>query len=312
MPRILSTVLVLGLLTGTAAAFALTEGLKLEKTPVLGTQVGKVFSPRCGKGCRTRRVRIFFRLRKPETLTVTIERGHTPIRTLLSRQHRRRGPVQLFWDGRDSAGRVQRDGTYLPVVHLGRSHRTIRLPNPIELDTRPAVVESASVRPLVFSPDGDGHADRIVVRYRFDEDAHAILLVNGKRRAFTNGQKPEDKVEWNGRLDGRTLAPGVYEVTVAARDRAGNRGEAKAAGRVQVRYLTLGRSTIRVAAGARFGLRVSTDAPEVRWLLHGRTNTARRGTIKLRAPAMPGRYTLFVTIPSGHAARATVIVRPKP
>ena len=83
MPRLFSTVLVFGLLAGTAAAFALTEGLKLEKTPVLGTQVGKVFSPTCR--CPTRRVRIFFRLRKAETLTVTIERGGTPIRTLVGR-----------------------------------------------------------------------------------------------------------------------------------------------------------------------------------------------------------------------------------
>ena len=306
MPRLLSTVLVFGLLAGTAAAFALTEGLKLEKTPVLGTQVEKVFSPVCG--CPTRSARIFFRLRKAETLTVTIERGRTPIRTLVSHQHRR-GRVELFWDGGDNTGQVQPAGTYVPVVHLGRSHQTIRLPNPIDLDTRAPAVESVVVRPLVFSPDGDGHADRIVVRYRFDEHAHAVLLVNGNRRAFTNGQQPEDKVEWNGRLDGRTLRPGTYEVAVAAQDRAGNLSPPKAAGRVQVRYVILGRTTIRVVAGARFALRVSTDAPTVRWLLAGRTNTAPRGTIKLRAPVQPGRYTLYVSA-SGHAARATVVVRP--
>ena len=309
MPRILSTVLVLGLLTGTAAAFALTEGLKLEKTPILGTQVDKVFSPLCGHGCRTRRARIFFRLRRAETLTVTIDRGGTPIRTLVSRQHRRRGPVELYWYGRDDAGEVQRDGTYVPVVHLGRSHRTIRLPNPIQLDTRPPHVQRASVGPLVFSPDGDGHADRITVRYRFDEDAHAELLVGGKLRVFTNGQKATGKLEWNGRIGGRTLTPGVYELAIAGRDRAGNVGPRKAVGHVQVRYVVLGRKTIRVGARAHFALRVSTDAPTVRWILAGRTSTARRGTIVLRAPAAPGRYTLFVTA-SGHGAAATVVVRP--
>jgi hypothetical protein len=306
--RILSTVLVLALLMGTAAAFALTEGLKLEKTPVLGTQVDQLFSPVCGPHCRTRRARIFFRLRKAETLTVTIERGSTPIRTLVSHQNRR-GPVELFWNGRDDAGEVQPDGTYIPVVHLGRSHRTIRLPNPIELDTRSPQVESVAVRPHVFSPDGDGHGDRIVVRYRFDEHAHAVLLVDGKPRVFTNGQQPEDKLDWNGRLDGHRLRPGSYQIAVAAQDRAGNLGPPKAAGRVQVRYVSLGRTTIRVVAGARFALRVSTDAPTVRWLLAGRTNTAPRGTIKLRAPVQPGRYTLYVSA-SGHAARATVVVRP--
>src|SRR5438093_10292484 len=119
------------MLTDTAAEVALTGGRKLAKTTDIGTQVEKVFSPVCG--CPTRSARIFFRLRKAETLTVTIERGRTPIRTLVSHQNRR-GPVELFWDGRDNTGQVQPAGTYVPVVHLGRSHQTIRLPNPIDLD----------------------------------------------------------------------------------------------------------------------------------------------------------------------------------
>ena len=37
--------LVLGLLGGTAAAFAVTEGLKLEPSPILSPRIAKVFSP---------------------------------------------------------------------------------------------------------------------------------------------------------------------------------------------------------------------------------------------------------------------------
>ena len=45
MARLLPILLVLGLLGGTAAAFAITEGLKLEKSPIGSTHVDKLFSP---------------------------------------------------------------------------------------------------------------------------------------------------------------------------------------------------------------------------------------------------------------------------
>ena len=50
-----------------------------------------------------------------------------------------------------------------------------------------------------------------------------------------------------------------------------------------------------------------------RWMAHvaGRTGTASRGTMKLRAPRAPGRYVLFVSA-NGRGARATVVVRPRP
>jgi hypothetical protein len=305
VPRIVSTVLVLGLLAGTAAAFALTEGLKLERTPIFATQVDKVFSPVCH--CRTARARIFFRLRKAETVRVTIERGGEPLRTLIHR-HLRRGPLELFWDGRGENGRVEPDGAYRPVVRLQRSHRTIRLPNLIEIDTRPPVVEQVSVSPRIFSPDGDGRSDRITVRYRFDESAHAVLFVDGKRRVVGRSSKESGTVDWFGRVDGRAVARGLHEVAVAARDVAGNLGRPKPAGEVLVRFVALGRETIRVAAGARFAVRVSTDAATVRWRLGGRTGTARRGTVKLRAPLEPGRYTLFVAA-NGRGAKASVVAK---
>ena len=71
--RILVAVIVVGLLGGTAAAFALTEQLKLERSPVYRTHVGKLLGPDCHCGLATTPIR--FVLRKPETLTVTIV-GH--------------------------------------------------------------------------------------------------------------------------------------------------------------------------------------------------------------------------------------------
>ena len=47
LPRVLSTVLVLGLLVGTAAAFAVTERLKLVPSPIIAPKVTEAFSPVC-------------------------------------------------------------------------------------------------------------------------------------------------------------------------------------------------------------------------------------------------------------------------
>jgi hypothetical protein len=53
---------------------------------------------------------------------------------------------------------------------------------------------------------------------------------------------------------------------------------------------------------------VLTDAARIEWKLGGRTGSARPGTLRLRAPLQPGRFTLTVTA-NGHSARAAVIVR---
>lgn len=45
MPRLIATALVLALLAATVAAFAITERLKLERSPIYGTKVDKIFSP---------------------------------------------------------------------------------------------------------------------------------------------------------------------------------------------------------------------------------------------------------------------------
>ena len=72
MQRVLTTVTLLGLLVATAAAFAITEHLKLIRSPVFGTLVTKVFSPVCN--CSTDTAAIRIRLRHPDRVTVTVYR----------------------------------------------------------------------------------------------------------------------------------------------------------------------------------------------------------------------------------------------
>ncbi len=112
---------------------------------------------------------------------------------------------------------------------------------------------------------------------------------------------------WFGRINGRVVRPGVYEIRLRAVDRAGNRSVRTRAVTVRVRFVELSRDRIEVGAGRRFSVRVLTDAPSYRWLFAGRRGTGEREVLVLRAPEEAGTYSLYVTV-GGHAARAEVEV----
>lgn len=311
MARVLSTAVVLALLAATAAAFAITEGAKLTKSPIAGTKVSPIFSP---AGVDNKLADVTFRLRTRERLTVWIQNAHgRKVATILTSRSAPAGKVfTLGWDGFSPAGVVEPDGVYTPVVKLESSHRTIVLPSPIRLDTVPPVVTVRHPQYPIISPDGDGHADDFRFQYRLNEPAHAILAVRGRRVLFTLGQKMTGSIDWNGKVrnsQGQLVRarPGRYLLTISAEDRAGNVSKGFPFAIAQVRYVTLGRKRVVVRPGARFALRVSTDAPKVQWMLHGRSGVQRAGTLKFRAPKRAGVYRLYVTV-AGHSAVATVVV----
>jgi hypothetical protein len=305
VPRFLSTLLVIALLGGTAAAFAVTQGLKNRPSPITAPSIQKVFSPECD--CATRVAVIAFRLRKPDRVRLQIvDDGGTVVRTLVEGSRLRRGRVTYTWNGRDDEGRFVPEGVYKPRVHLADQHRTIDLPNDMRVDTTAPKVTVESVTPRTISPDGDGRADRVVVTYELSERAHAILYVGPRRVVFTRRQLPTGSVDWNGKLDGKPVRPGTYLLRLAAQDPAGNVSRPVKAGRVVVRYVQLARSTLEAKPQTRFGVRVSADR-RVAWRLDGRSGTAAPGLLVLRAPAKAGRYPLVVTV-GPHAARATLIV----
>ena len=80
-PRLISTLLLVGLLVATAGAFAVTERLKLTRSPITGVLVTKIFSPVCS--CRTVAASIAFRLRHADRISVAVERGGKVVRTLV-------------------------------------------------------------------------------------------------------------------------------------------------------------------------------------------------------------------------------------
>jgi hypothetical protein len=305
VPRFLSTVLVIGLLGGTAAAFAVTQGLKNQPSPIAAPRIAKVFSPTCD--CDTRVASIQFRLRKPDRVRLQIvDSGGTVVRTLVPGRRLRRGTVSYTWNGRDDDGEFVSQGVYKPRVHLADQHRTIDLPNEMRVDTTAPAVSVVSLEPRVFSPDGDGRGDVIRVAYKTSEPAHALLYVDGTRVIYTRRQLQRSTLDWNGRIQGRPVDPGVHRLWLAGEDRAGNVSNGRVF-RIVARYVELARDRVEAKAGTRFGVRVSADA-RVHWRLGRRAGTAAPGLMILRAPAQPGRYTLTVRV-GDHAARAAVIVR---
>ena len=66
MKKLAPTIIVAALLVATATAFAVEERLKLEDSPVLKTQITKLFAPKTGEA------RIGFQLRREESIELDV------------------------------------------------------------------------------------------------------------------------------------------------------------------------------------------------------------------------------------------------
>ena len=304
MLRHLRTALVLLILGATAAAFVVTEDLKLEPDPLARPRIDRTFSPICD--CPQQTARIAFRLRKEDDLTLAIadENGQV-VRTLLRDAHFRPGNHRFGWDGRDDQGRLVAEGTYRPRVELRRLDRVIEFPRGIRVDRTAPRIQVRRVSRRLLSPDGDGRGDAITIDYRATEPAHALLLVNGKRRVRTR-LRAQGAIRW---APGR-LRPGLERLQLVAVDAAGNRR----AGQpffVQVRYLDVTPSRLRVRPRRLITVRVSTDYPRYTWRIGRRRGTGRAHRLRLRAPATPGRYALRVEAGGRRQTTSVLVRRPR-
>jgi len=298
--------LVFAVLVGSAAAFAVAERLKLEPSPIRGARVTKLFSPVCK--CSSSKARIAFRLGSPDVVSVSIiDASGQNVRVLADDRAVGTKTTAFLWNGRDDAGALVPDGLYRPRLRLAAPEKTFVLSNVIRVDSTPPRLTVVSVAPRTISPDGDRRGDRVIVRYRVSQPARAMLLVDGVRRVFARDASVAGDLRWYGQADGRPLPPGRHTLTVVAVDPAGNSSRPVDAGRVAIRYLTLGKAVYRVRAGRPFSVFVATDVRRLSWLLAGRRGTGRPPALRLRAPATPGVYTLYV-LANQHAQRARVVV----
>jgi hypothetical protein len=293
------TLIVAGLLAATATAFAVTERLKLEDSPVISTTFAGRFSPKLVDE------RIGFRLRREEDISLDIaDSKGTIVKHGIGSGVFGQAYHQFAWDGRDDSGQIVPDGTYHVELTLKDEDRTIEFPRPVVVDSTPPAIQDVEIRPRdgVFSPDGDGRADRVDVRYRFGEPAWAILFVDGKRVGRSYRKKPTGTYPWYG----RGQKPGEYRLALAAQDLAGNKAGSTREFTVRLRYIDLVKHKF-MPRGRILRVRVSTDAKTVGWRLGRMRGNAKPPMLRLPVPATPGRYMLTVSA-NGHRARATIVV----
>lgn len=307
MRRLVPTILVLALLVATTAAFVITERLKLQPPAITDTRVPvKIIAPTCR--CKTARAPIEFRLQHGDRVTVSIlDESDRIVRRLTDGAQFSAGTHDFVWDGRDERGDIVPQGSYRPRVDLRRDRQTVVLPNPIRVDTTPPTLE-ANVRPTTISPDGDGHNDRVSVRYTQSEPAKPFIAVRGRVVVRALRSKPLHKLDWYGKEHRRPLPPGLYSFVVDTRDLAGNLARSPVRTAIRIRYIELARKTVVTRPGAVIRIGVSTDARRFHWRLGRRTGTAARPRLVVRAPLRPGLYTLVVS-ERGFRSAARVIVR---
>ena len=309
MQRVLTTVTLLGLLVATAAAFAITEHLKLIKSPVYGTLVTKVFSPVCH--CSTNKAAVRIRLRHPDRVTVTIvDSHHHRVDTVVSGFHMVARHAHSFpWDGRTSAGQLAADGVYYPWIKLANARHTFRFVNRITLDTKVPEVLSANVeKDVLFA--GPGRS--VAIKYTLSEQAHAVVYLGHRRLVVGRPTRTKGTVKWAGTIGGSTVREGRYVLSIAARDDAGNESRPVARKRVTVvvRYIDVAPHRIAVRGGKPLTVRVETDAARYKWRLAHQHGARRGKVLRLHAPTTPGTYRLVVT-EHGHSSTALVRVRAK-
>jgi hypothetical protein len=310
LQRVLTTATLVGLLVATAAAFAITERLKLVKSPIYGTVISPVFSPVCG--CARGKAVIRIKLRHGDHVTVSIlDRNLEPLRTLAAGQRVPRGKSVFRWEGLTDFGDRAPEGTYRVQVHLEGQHRTILLPNRIRLDTTPPAITDATRNHEQFSPDADTRSDSVSIHYALSEPAYVVAYVKGHRVVRTKSHKAAGAFSWYGTIDGAVLPVGTYTIDVGAIDAAGNATPIaeRARVRVELRYIALASHRITgVARDEKFAIGVSTDALSYTWKLGARSGTASGPVLELLAPQQAGRYTLTVT-ENGHSNAAAVLVK---
>jgi biotin carboxylase len=200
---------------GIAIAFVAGQGARLRKPILSAARVTRQFSPTCG--CRQDVAHLTFRLLTGTRVVVRVVNaaGH-PVATLVHDRLLGLGMQHVLWNGMTTADRVAANGSYRPELQFPSLDRTIVLSSSIQLDTVPPRILGLTVRPFGKTPG-------LLVRYRFDEPAHARVSVDGRPVGYTRVAAEAGSFRWPGRWrDGRRVRAGLYTLALAGTDLAGN------------------------------------------------------------------------------------------
>lgn len=143
-------------------------------------------------------------------------------------------PPSVVFDGRDDAATALPEGRYrarLAVLYVNGNNPTAAAPE-TEIDLTPPVA-TAAAEPAIFSPNGDGNKDVLVIRQSSStEDSWRgeIRDRSGKVvRGFDWRGVADPEILWEGRGDdNQPVSDGRYSYLVFTTDRAGNYGSSRA------------------------------------------------------------------------------------
>ncbi len=280
LKRLAPTLLVAALLVATATAFAVTEQLKLEDSPVISTRIPRLFSPRLAEA------RIGFRLRREEDISST---SPTTQGTVVSEGS---APVSSARPSTSSPGTAATirdgsfpDGIYRRPTDLEGRRTDDRVPEDDHgrLDA-PDDRGDAEDPAQVFSPDGDGRVDR----FDFVLPIRRARLGDPLRRREAGRPDVPDEA-------GRRVSRGTGE----ARSRAstGSRSPPRTARATSPLRRASSRCGFATSSSSSGGsrrkattlrVRVSSDAKTLTWKLGNRTGSGQAAVAQDPRPSAAG------------------------
>jgi flagellar hook assembly protein FlgD len=136
--------------------------------------------------------------------------------------------LDVTWDGRDRGGRIVKDGKFTYTITGNTSAGVLAIPTSANVtvntvsNSTPPSIDSFSVDPTVFGPDGDGRRETINIAATFNKELDwsiAYVDVNGTQVNGLSGKGLNLNTSWDGRdYNGVWVTNEVYYVRLSATD----------------------------------------------------------------------------------------------
>ncbi len=193
-------------------------------------QATQVFSP--NDDGRRDVARVSIRVRETSDITLDVRRGGNTVARLVTDEEVPPGWLVVPWDGRGDDGQPLPDGAYSLKLQARSGEKRFNASRRIEIDTAPPGFLRFDVVSAALAGPGPGQCRTTIVA---DEDASArieALPPGGGQPVATIGPRPvtaetASAWAWNGRADGRPVAPGLYTLSARLQDPPGNRSTAQ-------------------------------------------------------------------------------------